>query len=126
MAKEVLKTHDLAFCNRPALLAMRKLTYNGLDFAFAPYNDSWREKRKLCVMHLFNTNRVQKFRPTREDKVSRMIQKISKSVAASKPVNLRMKRRLENNFKELDFILPGNHPRPFRFQGAQKWTTGYN
>ncbi|XP_031256486.1 cytochrome P450 83B1-like, partial [Pistacia vera] len=88
MAKEVWKTHDLAFCSRPALLAMRKLSYKGSDLAFAPYNESWREKRNLCVMHLFNPNRVQQFRPTREDEVSRMIQKISKSVAASKPVSL--------------------------------------
>ncbi|KAJ0026189.1 hypothetical protein Pint_08298 [Pistacia integerrima] len=50
MAKQVLKTHDLAFCNRPALLAMRKLTYNGLDFAFAPYNESWREKGEKEIM----------------------------------------------------------------------------
>ncbi|KAJ0026188.1 hypothetical protein Pint_08299 [Pistacia integerrima] len=88
MAREVLKTHDLAFCSRPTLHGQRKLSYNRLDLAFAPYNESWREKRKLCVVHLFNPNRVQQFRPTREDEVSRMIQKISKSVAASKPVNL--------------------------------------
>lgn len=88
MAKEVLKTHDLAFCSRPTLHGQRKLSYNGLDLAFAPYSESWREKRKLCVMHLFNQNRVQQFRPTREDEVSRMIQKIAKSAAASKPVNL--------------------------------------
>ncbi|ESR56566.1 hypothetical protein CICLE_v10023966mg [Citrus x clementina] len=67
MAKEILQTHDLQFCSRPAL---------------------WREIRKICVIHLFNSNRVQNFRPIREDEVSRMIEKISKSVGASNPVNL--------------------------------------
>ncbi|TXG52110.1 hypothetical protein EZV62_021279 [Acer yangbiense] len=88
MAKEVMKTHDLHFCSRPSLLGQQKLSYNGLDLAFAPYNDYWREMRKICVVHLFNSNRVQQFRPIREDEVSRMIEKISKSVVACKPVNL--------------------------------------
>lgn len=35
-----------------------------------------------------NFNRVQSFRPIREDEVSRMIKKILKSVVASKQVNL--------------------------------------
>ncbi|KAJ0025007.1 hypothetical protein Pint_09105 [Pistacia integerrima] len=88
MAKEVMKTHDLLFCSRPALIGQQKLSYNGLDLAFSPYDDYWREIRKICVVHLFNSNRVADFRPIREDEVSRMIEKISKSVAASKPVNL--------------------------------------
>ncbi|KAL5845253.1 hypothetical protein ACOSQ4_011211 [Xanthoceras sorbifolium] len=90
MAKEVMKTHDLEFCSRPALLSQQKLSYNGLDLAFAPFNDYYREMRKLCVVYLFNTNRVQQYRPIREDEVSRMIEKISKSTVAvaTKPVNL--------------------------------------
>ncbi|TXG52107.1 hypothetical protein EZV62_021276 [Acer yangbiense] len=88
MAKEVMKTHDLHFCSRPSLLGQQKLSYNGLDLAFAPYNDYWREMRKICVVHLFNSIRVQQYRPVREDEVSRMMEKISKSVVACKPVNL--------------------------------------
>ncbi|KAL5845250.1 hypothetical protein ACOSQ4_011208 [Xanthoceras sorbifolium] len=88
MAKEVMKTHDLQFCSRPSLLGQQKLSYNGLDLAFAPYNDYYREMRKLCVVNFLNPNRVQRFRPIREDEVSRLIENISKSVAASNPVNL--------------------------------------
>ncbi|XP_052292347.1 6,7,8-trihydroxycoumarin synthase-like isoform X2 [Citrus sinensis] len=88
MAKEILKTHDLQFCSRPALVGQQKLSYNGLDLAFSPYDEYWREIRKICVIHLLNSNKVQNFRPIREDEVSRMIEKISKSVAASKLVNL--------------------------------------
>ncbi|KAJ4721021.1 putative Cytochrome P450 [Melia azedarach] len=87
-AKEILKTHDLQFCSRPSLLGQQKLSYRGLDLAFSPYNDYWREIRKICVIHLFNSNRVQNFLPIREDEVSRMIEKISRSVVACKPVNL--------------------------------------
>ncbi|KAJ4702076.1 putative Cytochrome P450 [Melia azedarach] len=88
MAKEVLKTHDLQFCSRRAFLGQHTLSYNGLDLASAPYNECWRELRKLCVIHLFNLNRVLQFRPIREDEVSRMIEDISKSAVSSEPVNL--------------------------------------
>ncbi|KDO39783.1 hypothetical protein CISIN_1g040924mg, partial [Citrus sinensis] len=63
MAKEILKTHDLQFCSRPALVAQQKLSYNGLDLAFSPYDEYWREIRKICAIHLFNSNRGQNFRP---------------------------------------------------------------
>ncbi|KAL5780630.1 hypothetical protein ACOSQ2_011367 [Xanthoceras sorbifolium] len=91
MAREVMKTHDLQFCSRSSTLAVKKLTYNCSDLALSPYNDYWREMRKICVVHLFNSVRVQQFRPIREDEVSRVIEKISKSssVASSvEPVNL--------------------------------------
>ncbi|XP_044511471.1 cytochrome P450 83B1-like [Mangifera indica] len=88
MAKEVMKTYDLVFCSRPALIGQQKLSYNGLDLVFSPYDNYYRELRKICVVHLFNSNRVADFRPVREDEVSRMIEKISKSAVVSKPVNL--------------------------------------
>ncbi|KAJ4721696.1 putative Cytochrome P450 [Melia azedarach] len=88
MAKEIMKTHDLQFSSRPAFLGQQKLTYNRSDLAFVPYNDYWREMRKLCTVHLFNSNKIQQFRPIREDEVFRTIEKITKLAVASKPVNL--------------------------------------
>lgn len=79
MAKEALKTHDVGFSSRPALVGPQKLSYNGLDVALAPYNDNWKEMRKICVTHLFSASRVHHFRPVREDEVARMIEKISSS-----------------------------------------------
>ncbi|XP_073034262.1 6,7,8-trihydroxycoumarin synthase-like [Primulina eburnea] len=79
MAKEVLKTHDLAFCSRPPSLGTQKLTYGGLDIGFSPYSDSWKELRKICVLHLFSNKQVQSFRPIREDEVFRMIKNIANS-----------------------------------------------
>ncbi|GAY39771.1 hypothetical protein CUMW_046990 [Citrus unshiu] len=89
MAKEALKTHDVEFSGRPALVGQQKLTYNGLDVAFAPYNDYWKEMRKICVTHLFNAKSTI-FRPVREDEVTRMIEKISSlsSSPATTVINL--------------------------------------
>ncbi|XVF36028.1 hypothetical protein REPUB_Repub19eG0023000 [Reevesia pubescens] len=88
VAKEVMKTHDLDFCSRPTLLCAQKITYNCSDLAFSPYNAYWREIRKICVVHLFNSNRVQLYRPIREDEVARLIEKISKLSVDSKPIKL--------------------------------------
>ncbi|PHU21300.1 hypothetical protein BC332_06407 [Capsicum chinense] len=88
LAKEVLKTQDLVFCNRPSLLGQQKLSYNGHDIAFSPYNDYWREMRKICVLQLFSLKKVQSFRPIREDEVSSMIKKISQQAASSQVTNL--------------------------------------
>lgn len=88
LAKEVMKTNDPIFCSRPLLLGQQKLSYNGFDVAFSPYNDYWREIRKVCVLHLFSIKKVQSFRPIREDEVSHMINKISEISYDSKVVNL--------------------------------------
>ncbi|KAL3623508.1 hypothetical protein CASFOL_032324 [Castilleja foliolosa] len=77
IAKEVLKTNDLTFSSRPTILGQVKLSYNRLDIAFAPYSESWRELRKICVVHLLSNKQVHSFRPIREDEVFRMITNIS-------------------------------------------------
>ncbi|XP_060181416.1 6,7,8-trihydroxycoumarin synthase-like [Lycium barbarum] len=88
LGKEVLKTKDLVFCSRPSLLGQQKLSYNGHDIACAPYNDYWREMRKIGVLHLFSLKKVQLFSPIRGDEVSRMINKISQQVNTSQITNL--------------------------------------
>ncbi|KAL3353581.1 hypothetical protein AABB24_018351 [Solanum stoloniferum] len=88
LAKEVLKTEDLVFCSKPSLVGQQKLSYNGHDIAFAPYNDYWREMRKICVLHLFSLKKVHLFGPIYKDEVSRMIKKIYQQAANSQVTNL--------------------------------------
>lgn len=87
MAKEVMKNHDIEFSGRPRFTGQQKLSYNGLDLVFSPYDDYWRDMRKICVLQIFNSKRVQTFRPIREDEVLRMITKISNLVSDSKIIN---------------------------------------
>ncbi|KAF3623903.1 putative tetratricopeptide repeat protein 33-like [Capsicum annuum] len=42
IAKQVLKTHDLAFASRPKLLAADIIAYNRSGIIFTPYGDNWR------------------------------------------------------------------------------------
>jgi len=88
LAKEVMKTQDLAFCSRPSTLCQQKYSYNAQDIAASPYNDNWKELRKICVGHLFSPKKVQSFIPIREDEVSKVIKKISQQAAASQIINL--------------------------------------
>ncbi|XP_019196628.1 PREDICTED: cytochrome P450 83B1-like [Ipomoea nil] len=88
MAKEALKTHDLAFSSMPSYIGRQTLSYNGLDIAFTPYGDYWREIRKIAVLHLFSHRRVKLFQPIREDEVSRMMNRISELALSSQLVNL--------------------------------------
>ncbi|CAN1127217.1 Cytochrome P450 83B1 [Linum perenne] len=88
LAKEVMKTQDLAFCSRPSLTGQQRLSYNGLELIFSPYDSYYTEMRKICMVHLFNPQRVQTFRPIREYEVSQMIEKISKTYDSGKVFNL--------------------------------------
>ncbi|XP_057458465.1 cytochrome P450 71A1-like [Lotus japonicus] len=88
IAKEVLKTNDIVFSDRPNLHGQQKLSYNRSDIVFAPYNVSWREIRKLCVVHIFSSKRVSNFSSIRKFEVKQMIKKISEQAASSVVTNL--------------------------------------
>ncbi|KAI3762737.1 hypothetical protein L1987_53178 [Smallanthus sonchifolius] len=88
MAKEVLQTKDLIFCNRPLLTGPQKLSYNNKYMGFSPYNEYWRETRKTCTLHLFSMKQVNLFRPVREQEVFDMIDGIKSRVVEKDEVNL--------------------------------------
>jgi len=88
IAKEVLKNNDHVFSNRPKLYGQQKLSYNGSEIVFSPYNDIWREIRKICVVHLFSSKRVSYYSSIRKFEVKKMIKKISGHVDSSSVTNL--------------------------------------
>ncbi|XVE50827.1 hypothetical protein DITRI_Ditri01bG0194900 [Diplodiscus trichospermus] len=86
IAKEIMKTHDIIFAYRPALVVPKITTYNYKDIAFAPYGNYWRQLRKICTTELLSSTRVQSFRSIREEEVLNLIKMIHGSVG--KPFNL--------------------------------------
>lgn len=72
-AREVMKTHDLTFSNRPRSIVGQRLLYNGRDVSAAPYSEYWRQLRSICVLQLLSRHRVQSFRHVREEEISLMI-----------------------------------------------------
>uniref|UniRef100_A0A1D1XUX4 Cytochrome P450 71B35 n=1 Tax=Anthurium amnicola TaxID=1678845 RepID=A0A1D1XUX4_9ARAE len=88
MAEEVLKTHDLKTCSRPSPTSWKRLTYDFKDVGFSPYSSTWRELRKIFVLNLVSTRKVEEFRYVREEEVERMINSISSQTSFLKPINL--------------------------------------
>ncbi|CAA0806624.1 Cytochrome P450 84A1, partial [Striga hermonthica] len=86
-AREVLQAHDNIFSNRPATAAIRYLTYDRADMAFAHYGPFWRQMRKLCVMKLFSRKRVESWASVR-DEVDVMVRAVAEAASLGRPVNV--------------------------------------
>ncbi|XP_024976292.1 cytochrome P450 71D11-like [Cynara cardunculus var. scolymus] len=85
-AKEVMKTHDVTFADRPYLFASSVICNGATNLTFAPYGDYWKQLRKICAMELLSPMRVQSFRSTREEEVSHFIKSISENIGS--PIDL--------------------------------------
>ncbi|XP_002451317.2 ent-cassadiene C2-hydroxylase [Sorghum bicolor] len=89
-AWEVMKTHDLAFCERHQGVILDTMSCGGKDIIGSPYNAHWRELRKLCMQELFSQRRVLTFRNIREEEVAHLLRSISGECGddGGRPVNL--------------------------------------
>ncbi|TYJ39361.1 hypothetical protein E1A91_A04G064700v1 [Gossypium mustelinum] len=76
MAKEIMKTHDIVFANRPFLVVAKITTYECTDIVFAPYGTYWRNLRKICTSELLSAAQVASFRSIREEEVLNLVETI--------------------------------------------------
>ncbi|MCD7461993.1 cytochrome P450 [Datura stramonium] len=81
-ARQVLQLQDAVFANRPAPIAVRYLSYDCADMAFANYGPFWRQMRKLCVMKLFSRRRAESWNSVR-DEVDSMTRVVATSIGLS-------------------------------------------
>ncbi|XP_068640636.1 premnaspirodiene oxygenase-like [Aristolochia californica] len=86
LAKEIMKTNEVIFAQRPQVLGASIISYGSKDLVNAPYGDYWKQLRKVCLLELLSAKRVQSFRAVREEEVSNYLQTVS-SMAGS-PINL--------------------------------------
>nr|KYP42195.1 Cytochrome P450 71D10 [Cajanus cajan] len=83
MAKEVMKTHDIIFANRPYLLAVDVISYGTKGISFSPYGSYWRQMRKICTFELLTSKRVESFQSIREEEASNLVKEIGLSEGSS-------------------------------------------
>ncbi|KAL0441101.1 UNVERIFIED_CONTAM: cytochrome [Sesamum radiatum] len=84
-AREIMKTHDLIFADRPQSSVGRRLLYGFKDVVVAPYSEYWRQLKSICVLQLLGNKRVQSFHSIREEETALLVKKIRNSTY---PVNL--------------------------------------
>ncbi|CAN7102133.1 unnamed protein product, partial [Brassica rapa subsp. narinosa] len=87
-ARQALKVFDLNCCSRPPLAGSGKLSYDYKDIAFSPYNEYWKEVRKLAVQQLFSYRQVNLIQPIEDEEVKYLMDSLAKAASQNNPVNL--------------------------------------
>jgi hypothetical protein len=85
-AREVMKTHDINFAERPPTLASVILAYNSTGIASASCGNYWRQLRKICTLELLSLKRVNSYQPIREEEFSNLVKWIASKEGS--PINL--------------------------------------
>ncbi|KAL3500780.1 hypothetical protein ACH5RR_039873, partial [Cinchona calisaya] len=88
LAKEIMKTHDLAFANRAEFLSSKIICYNSSDIAVSQYGAYWRQMRKICTLELLSAKNVRSFGSIRQDEALNLITSIQALAHAGEPINL--------------------------------------
>ena len=69
VAEECFTKNDIAFANRPQLLAGKNLGYNYTNIVWASYGQHWRNLRRIASLELLSSHRLQMFYSIRVDEV---------------------------------------------------------
>ncbi|KAL0300011.1 UNVERIFIED_CONTAM: cytochrome [Sesamum angustifolium] len=77
--KEVVKVQDPACADRPESIGSKIMWYDYTDIAFSPYNEYWRQMRKICILELLSAKNVKSFGSIRQDEVSRLVKSLRSS-----------------------------------------------
>ncbi|XP_059644199.1 cytochrome P450 736A117-like [Cornus florida] len=88
-AREIMKTHDIVFSNRPKSIIAKRLLYDYKDVSVAPYGEFWRQMKSIFVLQLLSNRRVQSFHFVREEETALLMKKIEESSSLSSALNLR-------------------------------------
>ncbi|KAM1088887.1 hypothetical protein ACFX19_016939 [Malus domestica] len=82
-AEECFTKNDIAFANRPKLLAGKHLGYNHTTLTWASYGSHWRNLRRIASLELLSPNRVQMLSSIRLDEVRSLISRLFRGAKGS-------------------------------------------
>jgi hypothetical protein len=72
-ARFILKTHDVAFIDRPKMASGRYTAYNFSDIVWSPYGAYWRQARKLWQTKLFSARQLRSQEHVRREEVGALL-----------------------------------------------------
>ncbi|KAJ8765477.1 hypothetical protein K2173_014599 [Erythroxylum novogranatense] len=75
--QECFMKNDVAFADRPDLLAGKYLGYNNSSIDRAPYGEHWRNLRRIATTQFFCNNCLNMLVNVRKDEVMRLVTKLS-------------------------------------------------
>lgn len=87
IAMEIMKTKDSIFANRPSFDIAKKILYGPKDIGFSPYGEHWRQAKKICVLHLLSSKKVESFCEVRKEEVAHVVDMITRT-SSKGPVNM--------------------------------------
>ncbi|KAI3806170.1 hypothetical protein L1987_22064 [Smallanthus sonchifolius] len=76
MVKECFSINDRNFATRPNMAVSRYMGYNSAVFTLAPYGPYWREIRKMVVLELLTSQRIEKHKNVRTSEVKYLINEL--------------------------------------------------
>ncbi|KAK4404921.1 cytochrome [Sesamum angolense] len=88
ICKELLKTCESSFLDRPQTVVTNHTTYGSKDFTFAPYGDYWRFVKKLCMSQLLGGQTLDLLLPVRRDEMKYLIDFILVKANAGESVDM--------------------------------------
>ncbi|CAL0302262.1 unnamed protein product [Lupinus luteus] len=88
VAKEVMKDHDLNFCDRPNFGSSEYFLYKGSYFTTAPYGPYWRFMKKLCMTQLLSSSLLGCFMHIREEEIHKLLKSLMVCSSEGKVTNL--------------------------------------
>ena len=80
LAEECFTKNDMIFANRPLFLMGKYLGYNGNTMVTAPYGQHFRNLRKISLLQLLSTNRLNMTVSIRRDEMIAMIGKLNEGL----------------------------------------------
>lgn len=99
--KECFTINDRVLASRPRSNAGTYLGYDHAGFGFAPYGEYWREMRKLAMIELLSTRRLEKLKHVQLSEVNAFIEDLYSYCKKNEQINRDPKLSISNKFEAL-------------------------
>ncbi|KAI9195704.1 hypothetical protein LWI28_017319 [Acer negundo] len=88
IAKEILKNHDLSFCNRTVLDAILAKQHGEFAMPWLPVSTAWRSLRKISNSYIFTPQKLDANQYLRRQKIQQLLAHVQESCNAGKAIDV--------------------------------------